>query len=51
MFNTRALGESAYRIFENLTNPAFYVHWRLLKGQSHEKVGEMREEGDGLGPN
>jgi hypothetical protein len=22
-----------------------------LKGQSHEKVGEMRVEGDGLGPN
>jgi hypothetical protein len=23
----------------------------LLKGQSHEKVGEMRAEGDSLGPN
>jgi hypothetical protein len=23
----------------------------LLKGQSHEKVGEMRVEGDSLGPN
>jgi hypothetical protein len=23
----------------------------ILKGQSHEKVGEMRVEGDGLGPN
>jgi hypothetical protein len=22
-----------------------------LKGQSHEKVGEMRVEGDSLGPN
>jgi hypothetical protein len=22
-----------------------------LKGQSHKKVGEMRVEGDGLGPN
>jgi hypothetical protein len=24
---------------------------KLLKGQSHEKVGEMRVEGDSLGPN
>jgi hypothetical protein len=24
---------------------------RSLKGQSHEKVGEMSVEGDGLGPN
>jgi hypothetical protein len=23
----------------------------LLKGQSHEKVGEIRVEGDSLGPN
>jgi hypothetical protein len=23
----------------------------LLKGHSHEKVGEMRVEGDSLGPN
>jgi hypothetical protein len=23
----------------------------FLKGQSHEKVGEMRVEGDSLGPN
>jgi hypothetical protein len=23
----------------------------ILKGQSHEKVGKMRVEGDGLGPN
>jgi hypothetical protein len=23
----------------------------ILTGQSHEKVGEMRVEGDGLGPN
>jgi hypothetical protein len=34
-------------------------HWKILedvgglclKGQSHEKVGEMRVEGDSLGPN
>jgi hypothetical protein len=24
---------------------------KILKGQSHEKVGEMRVEGDSLGPN
>jgi hypothetical protein len=32
------------------------IFWRIsspscLKGQSHEKVGEMRVEGDRLGPN
>jgi hypothetical protein len=29
-----------------------YIKWSLLlKRQSHEKVGEMRVQGDSLGPN
>jgi hypothetical protein len=32
---------------------AFYspIRQKTLKGQSHEKVGEMRVESDSLGPN
>jgi hypothetical protein len=26
------------------------IDWYILKGQSHKKVGEMRIEGDSLGP-
>jgi hypothetical protein len=33
--------ENPYKVFQKV----------LLKGQSHEKVGKMRVEGDSLGPN
>jgi hypothetical protein len=35
------------KVFINVIEKVFL----LLKGQSHEKVGEMRVEGDSLGPN
>jgi hypothetical protein len=36
--------------YSPLRNPIrFHSCW--LKGQSHEKVGEMRVQGDSLGPN
>jgi hypothetical protein len=44
--------------YENFEDNCFYADceffvWRFftLKGQSHEKVGEMRVEVDSLGPN
>jgi hypothetical protein len=35
----------------SILNRKNYNFRALLKGQSHEKVGEMRVEGDSLGPN
>jgi hypothetical protein len=44
LFTNNCFRYSYYAIFFNLN----YAHF---KGQSHEKVGEMRVEGDSLGPN
>jgi ribosomal protein L39E len=54
MTNKNKSFQNKLKVFSNIksTVPVWcYLKTNLLKGQSHRKVGEMRVQGDKLGPN